>query len=98
MSTQALLTIVNFICHIVGNTSIANSTLVFNMQSICTEAGKPADKFNVNCVGHRCVQIQGTDLVALGITVNGRLSVTVSKCCYRYHLSQRARTVVQKKG
>ena len=63
------------------NASIGDSTLVFNTQSICTEAGMPASQFNVNCVGHRCVQIEGIDLIALGITIKGTLSVTISNHC-----------------
>ena len=64
------------------NVSIAGSKLVFNVQSICTEAGKPAKQFNVNCVGRRCAQIEGVDLIALGIEVRGgKLSVTISNCC-----------------
>ena len=50
---------------------------MFNQQSICTEAGKPADPFNVNCVGRMCAQIDGIDEIALGFTVNGKLSVTI---------------------
>ena len=50
---------------------------MFNLQSICTEAGKPADPFNVNCVGRMCAQIDGIDAIALGFTVNGKLPVTI---------------------
>ena len=59
---------------------------MFNVQSICTEAGKPSNQFNVNCVGRRCVQIEGTDLVALAIVVNGMLLVTIGNCCNLYYL------------
>ena len=45
---------------------------MFNVQSICTEAGKPADQFNVNCVGRRCVQIEGIDSVSLAIAIGGK--------------------------
>ena len=56
------------------NTSIGGSILTFNQQSICTEAGRPADPFNINCVQHRCSQLVGTDLFALQIQVRGKLS------------------------
>ena len=65
-------------CVVPQNTSIAGSELVFNVQSICTEAGKPADPFNINCVGRTCAQIDGIDAIALGFTINGKLLVTIS--------------------
>lgn len=69
------------VCVVPQNTSIAGSELVFNVQSICTEAGKPADPFNINCVGRTCAQIDGIDAIALGFTINGKLLVTISNSC-----------------
>ena len=57
---------------LVGNASIAGSELVFNQQSICTGAGKVNEVFNVNCVGRRCVKIEGIDSVALAIEVDSK--------------------------
>jgi len=51
---------------------------VFNVQSICTEAGKPFDPFNVNCVQRRCVRIKEVDLVALRIKVDGKWLVAIN--------------------
>ena len=59
---------------------------MFNVQSICTEAGKPADQFNVNCVGRRCVQIEGIDSVALAIAIGGKSLISnINNCCKYYY-------------
>lgn len=44
-------------------------------QSICVENNNPDPSAMIvaNCVVRRCVQIQGTDLIAFSLTVNGKL-------------------------
>ena len=44
-------------------------------QSICVESNDPDPSATVvaNCVARRCVQIQGTDLIAFSLAVNGKM-------------------------
>ena len=40
----------------------------YGPQSICVASSSTNE---ANCVAHRCVQIQGTELVAFSLTING---------------------------
>ena len=42
-------------------------------QSICVDSNNPDPSATIvaNCVVHRCVQIQGTELIAFSLTFNG---------------------------
>ena len=50
------------------------TVLDFSPQSICVEINNPDPNFNAiyNCVVHRCVQIEGTELVAFSLSFNGK--------------------------
>lgn len=48
----------------------------YGPQSVCVPSN---DTNDANCVEHRCVQIQGTELLAFSLTING--TYTYVACC-----------------
>lgn len=63
-----VLLIINML-HFVTDIDLPQGSIMdYGPQSICV----PSSSTNVaNCVAHRCVQIQGTELLAFSLSVNG---------------------------
>ena len=51
----------------------------YGPQSICVANSNTND---ANCVAHQCVQIQGTQLTAFSLTINGNKKVVILKLLF----------------